>query len=151
MPMTSIPAAICKTFCNNFKLYCIKNGRFFLIFYCISEMCMRFRTFWKKRWVSYPNYFRNYCFRKRLLLKRLRGLGSEHHSVINVLTGSKHCWKMQGTTIILFSHEFQVNWVVKILLYFYLKSSDCLLTHSLPMTSFPAAICRIFSNNFKRY
>ena len=44
-----------------------------------------------------------------LLLKRLEGLSSEHHSVINVLTGSKHRWKMQGITIIVFSHEFQVN------------------------------------------
>ena len=44
-----------------------------------------------------------------LLLKLLEGLSSEHHSVINVLTGSKHRWKMQGITIIVFSHEFQVN------------------------------------------
>ena len=29
-----------------------------------------------------------YCFGKRLLLKRLEGLASEHHSVINVLTDS---------------------------------------------------------------
>ena len=28
---------------------------------------------------------------KRWLLKRLKGLASEHLSVINVLTGSKHC------------------------------------------------------------
>ena len=45
----------------------------------------------KKR-ISYANYYRNYCIRKRYLLKRLKGLGSEHHSLINVLTGSKHCW-----------------------------------------------------------
>ena len=31
--------------------------------------------------------------KKRLLLKRLEGFASEHHSVINVLTGSKHRWK----------------------------------------------------------
>ena len=59
-------------------------------------MFIKFRTFGKKGWVSYPDYFRNYCFRKRLLLKRLDGLSSEHHSVINVLTGSKHRWKNQG-------------------------------------------------------
>ena len=29
-----------------------KKKDFLLIFYCISEMCMQFRTFWKKRWVS---------------------------------------------------------------------------------------------------
>ena len=45
---------------------------FLWIFYCISEMCMQFRTFWKKRWVSLPNYFRNYGLRKRWLLKRLK-------------------------------------------------------------------------------
>ena len=76
-------------------------------------MCIKFTTFWKTGWVSWPNYFRNYCFRKILLPKRLEGLASEHHSVINVLTGSKHRWKMQGTTIILFSYEFHVKSVGK--------------------------------------
>ena len=32
-------------------------------------------------------------FLKRLLLKRLESLAYEHHSVIDVLTGSKHRWK----------------------------------------------------------
>ena len=50
-------------------------------------------------------------------MERLEGLASEHHSVINLLTGSKHRWKYQGTTITLFSHEFEVNWVAKTLLY----------------------------------
>ena len=57
-----------------------------------------------------------------LLLKRLESLASEHHSVIIVLTGSKHRWKMEGITIIFFSHEFQVNWVGKSLLYSDIKS-----------------------------
>ena len=39
-------------------------------------------------------------------MERLEDLASEHHSVINVLTGSKHRWKWEGTIIILFSHEF---------------------------------------------
>ena len=74
----------------------------FSILDCISEMCMKFRTFWKKRRVSCPNYYRNYCIRKRSLLKRLKGLSSAHHSVMNVLTGSKHCWSQHGTTVFLF-------------------------------------------------
>ena len=86
-----------------------------------------------------------------LLLKRLEGLASEHHSVMNVLTGSKHRWKQQGITIILFANEFRVKSVGKGLLYPDHKSSDCLLTHWLPMTSIPAAIDRIFCNNFKRF
>ena len=114
-------------------------------------MCIKFRTFWKKGWVSQPNYCRNYCFGKRLLLKRLEGLASEHHSVINVLTSSKYSWKQQDITIILFSHEFQVKSVGKRLLYSDHKSYDCFLTYWLPMTSIHSAIWRIFCNNFKRY
>ena len=57
-----------------------------------------------------------------MLRKRLEGLSSENHSVMNVLTSSKHRWKMQATTIILFPQEFQVNWVGKRLLYPDLKS-----------------------------
>ena len=33
---------------EKFKRHCLKNKRLFVIFYCISEMCMQFRTFWKK-------------------------------------------------------------------------------------------------------
>ena len=83
------------------------------IFYCISEMCMQFRTFWKKRWVSQPNYFRNYGLREGWLLKRLKGRASEDHAVINVLTFSKHCWNQKRTTIILFFHAFGIYWVGK--------------------------------------
>ena len=32
---------------------------------------------------------------------------------MNVLTGSKHCWNQHGTTITLFSHQFEVNRVAK--------------------------------------
>ena len=53
-------------------------------------MWMKFRLFWKKRRVSSSNFYRNYCVRKRSLLKLLKGIA--HHSVINVLTSSKHCW-----------------------------------------------------------
>ena len=85
------------------------------IFDCISEMCMKFRTFWKKRTISQPKYYRNYCIRMRCLLKRLKGLASAHHSVINVLTVSKHWWSQHDTTIFLFFHEFGINWVGKCL------------------------------------
>ena len=54
-------------------------------------MCIKFKTFGKERRVSQPSYFENYCLRKKWLLKRLKGLASEHHSVVNVLPGSKHC------------------------------------------------------------
>ena len=43
------------------------------------------------------------------LFKRLKGLASEHHSVSNVLRGSRHCSNQHDTTIIVFFHEFEVN------------------------------------------
>ena len=116
-----------------------KTKDFLWIFYCISEMCMKF---WKKRWVSLEHlinekngttiilffhafgiYWDEYpsliiseimdCERGGILLKRLKGLASEDHAVINVLTGSKHCWNQHGTTIILFFHAFGIYWVGK--------------------------------------
>ena len=37
---------------NKFKRHYLKNKELFLAFYCISEICMKFGTFWKKRRVS---------------------------------------------------------------------------------------------------
>ena len=51
-----------------------KRKTFSWIFYCTTDMCMKFSTFSKKEWVSSTNYFRNYCFRNRFLLKRLKVL-----------------------------------------------------------------------------
>ena len=93
------------------KALIAKRNGCFSIFYCISEMCMKFGTFRKKRRVSWPNYYRNYWIRRRCLLKCLKGLASALHSVINVLTGSKHCWSYHGATIFLFFNEFEINWV----------------------------------------
>ena len=38
---------------------------------------------------------------------------SEQLSVINLLTGSKHCLNLHDTTIILFFHESRINWAGK--------------------------------------
>ena len=51
--MTSIPVAICRFSDNNFKRFYLKKKRILWIFYGISQMCMRFRTFWKKK--EYPS------------------------------------------------------------------------------------------------
>ena len=113
-------------------------------------MCMKSTTFWKTRSVSQFNYCRYYCIRKRCLVKRLKGLASADHLVINVLIGSKHCWSHHGTTIFLFFHNFHINWIGKSLPLSHLKCSECLLTRWLPMTSIPVAICRFSDKNFKR-
>ena len=47
------------------------------------------------------------------LLNRLKSIASEHHSLMTVLTSSKHCWMQHGTIITLFSRQFEVNWVAK--------------------------------------
>ena len=39
---------------QKFKRHYLKNNRLFLFFYCISEMCMKFKTFWKKK-NEYPS------------------------------------------------------------------------------------------------
>ena len=52
MPMTTFPAAVCRVYCNNFKRHYLRNKRLFLIFYCIFKMCMKFRAFSKRGWVS---------------------------------------------------------------------------------------------------
>ena len=149
--MSRIPVPICRFSDNNFKRLYLKRKNFLSIFDCISEMCMKFTTFWKTRKVSQFNYCRYYCLRKRCLVKRLKGLASADHWEINVLIGLKHCWSQHGITIFLFFHNFEINWIGKSLPYSHLKSSDCLLTRWLPMTSIPVVICRFSDNNFKRF
>ena len=51
--MSGIPVAICRFSKNNFKRIFFEKERLFLVFYCISEICMKFRTFWKK--AEYPS------------------------------------------------------------------------------------------------
>ena len=57
--MSSIPVAICRFSGNNFKrfyqeektfygLFIARRKDFLWIVYCFSQMCMKFRTFWKK-------------------------------------------------------------------------------------------------------
>ena len=50
--MTSIPVAICRFSGNNFNRFYLKKKTILWIFYCISEICMKFRTFCEKK--EYP-------------------------------------------------------------------------------------------------
>ena len=49
-------------------------------------------------------------------LSAWKALSSEQLSVINLLTGSKHCLNLHDTTIILFFHESGINWAGKVCL-----------------------------------
>ena len=51
--------------------------------------------------------------KKRWLLKCLKSLTSEQFSIINMLTGRKHCLNLHGTTIILLFHESGIYWAGK--------------------------------------
>ena len=46
--MTSIPVAIFRLSDNNFKRFYLKKKTILWIFYCISEICKKVRTFWEK-------------------------------------------------------------------------------------------------------
>ena len=51
--MTIIPVPMCRFSDNNFKGLYLKKDWVFFDFLLHSEMCMKFRTFWKKE--EYPS------------------------------------------------------------------------------------------------
>ena len=56
--MTSILVAICRISHNNYKRHYPKKKKdIFWIFYCISKISMKVRTFWKKK--EYPGLIIN--------------------------------------------------------------------------------------------
>ena len=87
----------------------LKQKTFSWVFYCISEIYIKWRTFPNKTRVFWLKYFGNYWLQERWLLKCLKSLTSEQLSVNNLLAGSKHCLNLYGTTIILFFHESGIN------------------------------------------
>ena len=50
--MTSIQPQYAEFSATTSNAFISKTEDFFSIFYYISEMCMKFQTFWKKEWVS---------------------------------------------------------------------------------------------------
>ena len=124
LPMTSIPVAISRLSDNNCKRLYLKKQRDFLDFLLHFWNEHEIQNILKRKKSILAYYYRNYCIRKRCLLKRLKGLASAHHSVINALTGSQHCWSQHGTKIFLFFNEFDINWVGKCMPYSHLKSSE---------------------------
>ena len=64
-------------------------------------------------------------------------------------TGSQRLLKAGDGTFIKFLYNSERNGVRKHLSWWYEKSYDCLLTHSLPMISILLVIVRIYGNKFK--
>ena len=52
LPMTTILAEITRVYRNIFKRHYLRKKRLFLISYWIFKMCMKFRAFSKRGWVS---------------------------------------------------------------------------------------------------
>ena len=64
LPMTSIPAAICRIFCYNFKRCYLKNGRLFLDFLLIFWNVREIYNILKKRMRVLAFLFPKLLFRK---------------------------------------------------------------------------------------
>ena len=149
--MTSIAAAICRIFSNNFKRYYLKNGRLFLDFLLhIWNVHEIYNTF-KKRMSVLASWFPKLLFRKEIATETSR------RYYFKTPFGNQRVNGFQTPLKVARHHYYRffpwisgkLSW--KKILYSDQKSEDCLLTHWLPMTRIPAAICRIFCNNFKRY
>ena len=70
--MTSIPVAICRIFCNNFKRYYLKNGRLFLDFLLHFWNVHEIYNTLKKRMSVLASLFPKLLFRKEVATETSR-------------------------------------------------------------------------------
>ena len=143
-------------------------------------MYMKFKRFWKKGWVSLPNYFRTLLFRKEVATETSRRSSfrtpfgnqrvnafqtplkiARHHyyPFFPWISGKLSCEK----TALLWSKILRLfaNTLTADDMYSCRNMQNCLqklqtLLYQkcktwLPMTCIPAAICRIVCKNFKRF
>ena len=80
-------------------------------------------------------YFQNYSLSKTWLEKYKKSIAAEYPWRSNMVNGPKHGWNLNGGTVITFIDHCEGNWLWKSLSQWYAKSSDWLLSPSLPMTS----------------
>ena len=73
--MKSIPAGICKIFCNNFKRYYLKNGRLFLHFLLHFWILHEIYNIRKKRMSVLAQIFRKLLFPKEVATETSRKSG----------------------------------------------------------------------------
>ena len=91
----------------------------------------------------------HFFFWKTWLEKFLKRPVTEHCSTVNMLKDPKQCWNLQISIFIKFPYKSEESRVKKFPSYWYLKSYDSFLTHSLAMTSILFVRGRIYSNQFK--
>ena len=82
----------CSAFLKNMllKYYYLRKKTFYSIFLCIFQKHIKFWTFLKTIWPSYPMHFRNYGFPKTWLDKCIKSPNSEATSTSNMGNGSNN-------------------------------------------------------------
>ena len=81
--------------------------------------------------------------------KCLKMLVSEALSTSNMLNGVRHCLNLYNSTFNILIDQYEWNLVGKSLSWWYVKSSDCLLTHWLPIARILFLIGTIWGNQFR--
>ena len=151
MPMTSIPDAICRIVCNNFKRYYLKNGRLFQDFLLHFWNVHEIYNILKKRMSVLASLFPKLLFRKEVATETSR------RSHFKTPFGNQRVNGFQTPLKVATHHYYpfspwipgKMSWKKTALLWS--KILRLFAKHWLPMTRIPADICRIFCNNFKRY
>ena len=86
-----------ENFQQQVKTQLSSKQKIFVIFKIYRKHC----AFWKKRLASQLNCFQNYWLWRMCLLEFPKSPVSEYPLTVNVLTGPKHCWNLNGSTFIL--------------------------------------------------
>ena len=106
--MTSILSQWKRVFnATNSNVIISKSKSIFWIFFCISEIYIKFGTLWKIRWAPDVVCFWNYRLQKARLLKCPKSHVSEHLWTANMLKGLKHCINLHHS---IFCHIFWSLW-----------------------------------------
>ena len=87
-----------------------KTRSFFSTFIYISEICVKFWIFSKKRWPSWLMYFRNYGLQKTWLDIAIKSPVSAYPFTSNMVNRPKHCWNLNNSTVTIFGDHFEEKW-----------------------------------------
>ena len=103
-----------------FKWNYLKNQKYFLPFFSIYGIYIKFETFSRKGWSSDLIYFVNSKMSKPWLNHSLKSAVSEDPLTVNMFNGPKHLWNLHESTFIIFFPSLwgQIIWKMLLLLKF---------------------------------
>ena len=125
-----------------------KQKTFSESFFAFLKSTLNFVDFQKKI-PSQTMCFRNYGLRKKWFDKCLKTPVSDQTSTSNMVKGPKHICNLDDSTFTILIDHWEANWVWKSLFQCYAKFGDCLLTHSLSLTSILFLIETISRNQLR--